>query len=53
VSVRVRSASDDDDDLAAIATMVDAVTPDDPTSIDELRTPGPVVGWHDMTAGTI
>ena len=42
MSVRVRPAGDDDDDLAAIATIVNAVTPDDPTSIDELR-------WTDRT----
>jgi len=35
VSVRVRPAGDDD--LAAIATVVNSVSPIDPTSVDELR----------------
>jgi len=42
LSVGVRPAGDDDGDLGAIATVVNAVTPDDPTSVDELR-------WTDLT----
>ena len=42
LSVRVRPAGDDDGDLGVIATVVNAVTPDDPTSIDEER-------WTDLT----
>ena len=42
LSVRVRPAGDGDGDLGAIATVVNAVTPDDPTSVDESR-------WTDLT----
>ncbi|OGO51241.1 MAG: hypothetical protein A2Z32_09090 [Chloroflexi bacterium RBG_16_69_14] len=35
--ITVRPAGDDDADLAAIAAVVNAVSPDDPTSIEELR----------------
>lgn len=42
MSVLVHPAGDDDSDLAAIAAVVNTVSPDDPTSVDELR-------WTDRT----
>ena len=44
---RIRLAGTTDEDLALVAEIVDAVTPDDPTSIDEMR-------WADATyPGTV
>ncbi len=47
MSAAIRDAGRDDADLAAIVGVVDAVTPDDPTSIEEMR-------WADATyPGTV